>query len=713
MATSINDEITSSDTNKLTEIKKAYRSSVADAQTGVLNMKEYMQAMNDMAKELNKVFEHGEKFAEKALDTTERITKESQEIANSAKMFKAENQAREASYKKVIEDAKSSNEFGSMATAKKLEAKQKKEEQEAQKKFQKEQYDAMKDNFAGIAKGIFTFNPKELGESFKALKENLKETVDSYGGVGKAASVGLVKSIDKAAKAMSDFADGLKSQIKAIAGYKTYWDTRLYGSEKNHTSIADLVKNNIGISPYVKQENVMQKLNNAIEQGINYNVEQRAFLDVLSDNIATTFDAFDATLKDLVRVQQADSTAYRLGMEASLTEYLNRMFESTEYLTNLSDTVTANLYQASSLLDSTKAIGYEYQIQKWLGSMYSVGMSQSAIQSISDALGKALSGDISATDSGAGRLLVMAAANSGIDYAKLLTDGINESDVNLLLGSMVDYLQQIANDNKVVQSQMANIFGLQTADIEAATNLKGFLSDIYEMDKNYGAGQAGGKLYSMVETMGSRISMGQFLENLTDNFKYTLAEGIAANPALYSVLTIGDLLDQTVGGIKIPTISVFGNSVDLNATVADLLKMTSLAGSAMTGFGALMTGLNQIGEGFKGAFNNFIGTGTSKVSIGGGMGLTAKANDSSLLSMNYVGQGSSDSYMAANQAMIEDSRKEASNSQPVKEEEQGPSLKGQNQILAYLRTIVEEKESLNVNVVNMPKATDWKNEWLS
>ena len=114
----------------------------------------------------------------------------------------------------------------------------------------------------------------------------------------------------------------------------------------------------------MKQAVVMEKLNSAIDQGIAYNVEQRAFLDALSDSVATTFEAFDSTLKDIVRVQQQDSTAYRLGMEASLNEYLNKMFESTEYLSTVSDSVTSNLYEATSLLDAKTSIGFEYTIQK-------------------------------------------------------------------------------------------------------------------------------------------------------------------------------------------------------------------------------------------------------------------------------------------------------------------------------------------------------------
>ena len=713
MADMIDEAVGNTRNTRSNQIDTTQKSSSIIDNKGMLDLQKFIEGYKELASELKKTFKEAEHSTELAWETAEKIAKEAQSISHSVKDYNTEKTARNSSYKQAIADAKKDDDY---ATAGKLKQKQEKEDKESEKKFRKEQTEAMKGNMSDIAKGIFTFNKESLIDGFKGLSQNLKDTYGSTGkGVAAVAMTGLVKGLDKAVSALGDFTDALRSQIKAIGGYKTAWDTRLYGSTKGHTSISDFVKNNVAVSPYIKQESVMQKLNNAIEQGINYNVEQRAFLDVLSDNIATTFDSFDATLRDLVRVQQADSTAYRLGMEASLTEYLNRMFESTEYLSGLSDTVTANLYQATSLLDATKAIGYEYQVQKWLGSMYSVGMSQGAIQNISDALGKMLSGDISGTDSGAGKLLVMSAANSGLDYAKLLTDGINESDVNLLLGAMVDYLQQIASDNKVVQSQMAGIFGLQTADIQAAKNLKGYISSIYDMDKNYSAATAGGKLYSMVDTMGSRVSMGQLLENITDNFKYTLAEGIAADPALYSILTIGDLLDQTVGGIKIPTVSVFGNSVDLNATVSDLLKMGALSGSMIKGLGAVFSGLGQLGEGFRGAFNNFMSAGSAKVAVGSGFGITSKENDSSLLSMNYVGQGSSDAYVAANDALIEDSKNEAKTSNttmPEDDSEKSPTLEGQNRIIEMLSYILNDgQDYINVNVNNMP-SLDTVNEWI-
>lgn len=48
---------------------------------------------------------------------------------------------------------------------------------------------------------------------------------------------------------------------------------------------------------------------------------------------------------------------------------------------------------------------------------------------------------------------------------------------------------------------------------------------------------------------------------------------IANNAASYTTWIITDLIEKATGGINIPTISVMGNSVDLNATVTQLMKL--------------------------------------------------------------------------------------------------------------------------------------------
>ena len=680
---------------------RAQNTIISDSR-GNVDLKGLLSAWDDLFTKVNATTDKITKASEAAVKATENVKRVFDDIENTSTL-KAVKQATKTSYSKAIELAESQGEH-SKANA--LRKKQQEEELKQNKEFNERLKASFKED---VINGIFT---RDLKGAIQGFKQNIKEASEQYGGLGKALSVGLVKGLDKAVNALGDFAKGLNSTISSIAGYKTAWDTRLYGSGKGHSNISDLVRNNLALSPFVKQQTVMEKLNSAIGEGIAYNVEQRAFLAAISDSIATTFEAFDTTLKDLVRVQQADSTAYRLGMEASLNKYLNAMFETTEYLNAVSDTVTTNLYQATSLLDSSKAIDYEYQIQKWLGALYSVGMSSSAVGNISSALGQLLSGDISGTESGAGKLLVMAAANSGVDYAKLLTDGINSSDINLLMESMVSYLQEIASDNKVVQSQMAGIFGIQTADIRAAKNLTGVVNDIFKSGQNYNSTSAMGMLSSMLGSVGSRMSMGAMLENLTDNFKYTLAEGIASNPALYGILSIGNLLEETVGGINIPTVGVMGNMVDLEATVADLLRAGALGGSIMAGIGPLFSGLGELftGNGLIGAYNRFASTSASSVSIGGrGLGIGSQTLDSSLTA--YQGNSNSDDYMNANQAMIEDSKKEASVSAEENYDHKTTDdmFNVTQEILSLLQDVTDATRSLSVRVTNVEEFA-WSKE---
>ena len=157
-------------------------------------------------------------------------------------------------------------------------------------------------------------------------------------------------------------------------------------------------------------------------------------------------------------------------------------------------------------------------------------MSSESVQGIAGALGKLASGDVSATDSGFGRLLVMAASRSGgSDYADLLTKGIDGSQMNVLMESMVSYLQEIANSNKVVQQQYANVFGLKTSDIMAAKNLSSDITKLAKLGSDYNYNSGIGMLNNMASTMGSRIGLAGMMSNLKENFAYTLAAGIADN----------------------------------------------------------------------------------------------------------------------------------------------------------------------------------------
>ena len=119
-----------------------------------------------------------------------------------------------------------------------------------------------------------------------------------------------------------------------------------------------------GVSPLIKQSAIAERVASMVGQGIAFNVEQRAVLQELSGKIATTFDAANGTLLRLVKIQQQDTTAGRLGMESALTAFLNNMYETTEYMSNLAASVKGSLEEAMSLMTGENALSFEFQVQK-------------------------------------------------------------------------------------------------------------------------------------------------------------------------------------------------------------------------------------------------------------------------------------------------------------------------------------------------------------
>jgi len=407
-------------------------------------------------------------------------------------------------------------------------------------------------------------------------------------GIGAGGKIGA--ALDGLVSGLSDFAKKLDNTIDTIGAYQSRWDTRLYGySGSSYSSITRAVTGSAGMSPLVQQSKIMQNIDSLIQQGIAYNVEQRGFLQTIAEKIATTFDAANGTLLQLIRVQQADTTAARLGLEAGVTKYLNNMFANSEYMSSLYKSVLGNLYEATSQMGAGQSVGFEYQVQKWLGSLYSVGMSQGAISNISAALGQLGSGNIGALtgNSAMQNLLVMAASRGGLSYADLLTGGLSANSTNLLMQGLVSYLAEIgASNNNVVKSQYANIFGMSLSDLRAAANLSSSLKDIAGSGMDYNS--AMGNLFGMANSMYGRMSVGEIMSNAWQNMQYSMASGIAMNPAMYALYKASGLLESTTGGIALPDIKYLGTGVNLQTTVADLMRVGALSGGIISSIAAMM-----------------------------------------------------------------------------------------------------------------------------
>jgi hypothetical protein len=187
----------------------------------------------------------------------------------------------------------------------------------------------------------------------------------------------------------------------------------------------------------------------------------------------------------------------------------------------------------------------------------------------------------------------MAANQTGLSISKILEDGLNGEDTNQLLSAAVEYLGEIAaqSDSKVIQQQLAGVFGIKASDLKAIANLRTdeTIKQLTESTLNYGDMIT--ELNSRANTMYQRVSIGEMMSNVWENVQYSMAAGMANNPITYLLYKVGGLLEQTTGGIDLPFLNVYGFGVDLNTTVAQLMQAGAMAGGILSSLGNMIAGL--------------------------------------------------------------------------------------------------------------------------
>ena len=408
-------------------------------------------------------------------------------------------------------------------------------------------------------------------QSKEAAKQAAQADIQAQllGGIGKA-----LDSINAKMDAV------VESAVKNISTYLPQFSTRLQGSGKDFDSIYALVKKNLGMSPFIKQTAYLENISKGVTQGIAYNIESRAYLESIKDRIADTFNAFDANMSRLIRLQQSDSSRARLGMESSMISTLNAMFSDTSYMSTVYDTVSGALLDASAQLSKNESIAFEYTVQKWLGSLYSLGLSDTFVSQVAQAINYLGTGNVQALagNTSMQALLAMSASRAGVPYGETLTGGLTAESTNKILKSMVEYLQDIAGDtNKVVKSAYGNIFGFSLSDLQAIRNLtSGDIATLYKGGMDYyGAVKT---LKDQIKNIEKRTSFQMMVENLFDDAVYTMGSAIADNPAIYTLWKTLSMIQGATGGMHLPAISVVGNMVDLSQFTIEGLAKSGIVG---------------------------------------------------------------------------------------------------------------------------------------
>ena len=451
-------------------------------------------------------------------------------------------------------------------------------------------------------------------ESIKYLAEDFK---DSFG-----------KNVEKLASSLQSSLSGqLDSTINSyISNYQSMISS-LVGANKDWESITDNLNNALSANSLVRQENVYKNLTELIKAGISENVEQRAFLETISDDLNLLLDTQTGSLARLIRLQDASIAENRVAIEYSLREFLNQNYSTSEYIKDSYLKVADSISELQAINTTSIASSIESALQTWLGSYYSVGVSDSTISNLASAINSLGTGDLSNINSNISKLVMMGAATSGKSYGNLLTNGITAEDVSAIMSGITDYAKSIEGNN-VVRSQWASLFGLSISDLEAlknlniANNTQTVSSDINKLFDAYA---------NFVPT-----TVG--LKNTFENLMFTTATNIASNDALYGSYFVTDILEKSGIGSALSSLGSSIASMGLKKTGGAL----QVAGTAINysklipylgGLLSTVIGDNALGNlgdrnSVSSAYANLGGTLVAGASAGSSVTMTPKINTS-------------------------------------------------------------------------------------
>ena len=447
---------------------------------------------------------------------------------------------------------------------------------------------------------------KHLQELLDLKKKNAQEIQDLEDKREEARNEVSKKLIENAssaaASAISDGVSKIKSNLEnTMSKFLETQESIAYnlnGTELNVSKINEDLTNAIAGTGIVRQEAVYNKINELVKQGIVYNVEQRAFLATLSDDLDTMFNATDGSLVRLINLQRTDLTDNRMAIQTSLKTFLNQNYETSQYIKKGFEDVSTALLEAQSIMTVDSGMKLEATLQKWLGSLSSVGMSDQTINALATAIGQVGSGNLSAlSNSSMQNLIVMGAAQQGISYADLLTQGISSTTADALMQGIVSYIAQMGNNSSnVVKSEYARIFGINVSDIVAASQV-GNVSKMADLTTD---------ISEFLKSTGDYIYASSRVNKGLENFMYEWATGVASSEVNYGLYRVLDVVSgigaALTAGMTVSTPKIFGAGADI-----ELSKVISMA--------PLLATIGSLADTIGDTANNLFGSQTGADSI--------------------------------------------------------------------------------------------------
>ena len=454
--------------------------------------------------------------------------------------------------------------------------------------------------------GILTKSLKENAagdkKAYKEQKEELKKVRESNKDIKKAIEEDNKKLTSMLKSGLKSITGSIDRSIQVYSQNAIRVSAQLQGTTKSYAWTVDKLNQAIGSTGLAKMSDVLSEMSNLTSRGIVANIEQKAFLASIKDGIISTFDVADSTMLRLIKLQGEESTTNRMVMQASLRDYLNSQYQNSQYIYENYKQVSDSLLEATSLLTSSLSLSLESTVQKWMGSLSSVGLSSSAINSLAQAIGYLGSGDLQGmSSSGVQKLVMMGASRAGLSYSDLLTGGVSAENAEALMAGMVRYLSSLSGNN-VILSEYAKIFGISVSDIVAAKNAAEELESITGSRIAYTESKLTDYLQKYSETLEDVPSV--LYDTLLENMWFGAGLNVASNRGAYGAYKVGGMMadfGETLSGFNNKLASTAGLLL-MGTGVASQLFSALGVGGGFGSVGGLAKTVQGLGESIKNLF---------------------------------------------------------------------------------------------------------------
>ena len=472
-----------------------------------------------------------------------------------------------------------------------------------------------KDILGGLtsADKLQTRNSSGISDLTYEVKQGFKNSISSIDNLENS----VINVINSSRNFFNGLVDGAVNTVSQYYGPIAASLDGVTGEIKDFNQLNSKLQWDIGLSSMIKQETLLGNISNLVTQGITSDIESLGVLTSIRDKTVASFDVTNSDLRRLIKLnqQKGNLTAKQFGLADALKETFNATFGDSSFINDMFQSITGTVIDAVSANANTKgtdSTSFYSVLESWLGAMYESGLSRNTIDTIARGINLVGSGNINELSGNKSlqNLMLLSMDRAGLDYADILQRGLSDSDANVLLANIVDYLAEITDStkkNNVLQSSYANLFNMSISDMTAIQNLSKTNFSAKVLDGYNALSQT----LEEVRNVSSRTSMAEQINNVIDNAKFSFGSSVADSKLAYITYKTSNLLLDSIDSMTNMALgSNTGSSSFIQKGIGKLIggvtdKVKLVASVAY--LGSMLPGVVGFGKSLLGSVDNLLG----------------------------------------------------------------------------------------------------------